>query len=130
MKLFFSKGYLFLNPDVKKAKVNPLWHYLRYGIRERRTNGYPVGYGKHSCKIRNTSFFFNEVDYLEQNPDVKQKGMDAWEHYVCHGYNEKRNLSKFEAAVHFFSDLSSGKVTKLFLYSAMKEKCSSVCGGV
>jgi len=34
--LFDSEYYLQKYPDVKKANINPLWHYVKYGWKEGR----------------------------------------------------------------------------------------------
>jgi hypothetical protein len=33
---------------------------------------------------------FNAMNYLELNPDVRQAGLTAAEHYMLHGFREKR----------------------------------------
>ena len=53
---FDSKYYLQENPDVAKAKVNPILHYLQFGWKEGR----------------NPSPLFNTNDYISFRPDIVQ----------------------------------------------------------
>lgn len=39
---FYPKGYLLLNPDVAMENCSPIYHFLKYGLWEGRTNGYPM----------------------------------------------------------------------------------------
>lgn len=57
-KLWNKRYYLKNNPDVKKAKIDPVYHYLKYGWKEGR----------------NPSAVFNTKSYLEANPDARDSG--------------------------------------------------------
>ena len=63
----FDRGYYLLaNPDVRKADVDALWHYLRVGWKEGR----------------NPSPLFDTAFYLNSNPDVMQLSINPLVHYV------------------------------------------------
>ena len=64
--LFDSEYYLANNEDVRKAKINPIMHYLRFGWKEGR----------------NPSEQFNNKAYLSQRPDVKVAGICPLVHYL------------------------------------------------
>ena len=70
--LFDSKYYLANNEDVKKAKINPIKHYLKFGWKEGR----------------NPSEKFNGNDYLNKRPDVRVAGICPLVHYLKFGKNE------------------------------------------
>lgn len=72
---FDADWYLLQNPDLVKAKINPLKHYIQFGVIEGR----------------NPSPFFNTKFYLEQNPDVRLSGLNPLLHYLEFGHYEKRS---------------------------------------
>ena len=72
--LFSASWYLDRYPDVAKAQISPLAHYLEHGWREGR-NPHP--------------FFANDW-YLQRNPDVAQSGTNPLLHYLEHGWKEGR----------------------------------------
>src|SRR5260370_314746 len=74
-RLFDTSYYLEQNPDVAKAGVNPLHHYLRRGAAE----------GRDPHPLFDTSY------YLEQNPDVAKAGVNPLFHYLRHGAAEGRD---------------------------------------
>ena len=49
---------------------------------------------KRQIEIVRKSPLFDAKWYLEQNPDVREKGIDAAKHYVKFGWKEGRNPSK------------------------------------
>ena len=69
---FDSKYYLKENPDVSKAKVNPILHYLQFGWKE----------------DRNPSEEFDGNEYLNKRPDVRVTGICPLVHYLRFGINE------------------------------------------
>ncbi|WP_294488367.1 rhamnan synthesis F family protein [uncultured Mailhella sp.] len=79
-KNFFAEGYLFLYPDVAESGMDPWEHYIRYGKKEGRTNGFPC------------SFQFSAEEYLELNQDVAESGINPWKHYVLYGHKEGRKI--------------------------------------
>ena len=67
---FFDKEYyLSNNDDVKKAKVDPIKHYLKFGWKEGR----------------NPSAEFDGNEYLNQRPDVRVAGICPLVHYIKFG---------------------------------------------
>jgi len=73
--LFDPAYYLINNPDVRKADVNPLMHFIKYGWREGR----------------NPSICFDTKFYLAQNADVKRAGINPLFHYLRFGKIEGRS---------------------------------------
>ena len=71
--LFDSDYYLTNNEDVKKAKMNPIKHYLQFGWKEGR----------------NPSSKFNGNEYLNKRPDVRVAGICPLIHYLKFGKEEK-----------------------------------------
>ena len=71
--LFDSEYYLSQNEDVKKAKMNPIKHYLKFGWKEGR----------------NPSAEFNGNEYLNKRPDVRVAGICPLVHYIRFGKEEK-----------------------------------------
>lgn len=67
--------YLHKYPDVKRRKMEPAKHYLKYGAREGRNPG-PA---------------FDTRGYLQQNPDVVASGTNPLVHYLRYGMQEGRS---------------------------------------
>ena len=70
--LFDSEYYLANNEDVKKAKVDPIKHYLQFGWKEGR----------------NPSLEFNGNEYLNKRSDVRVAGVCPLVHYLKFGKDE------------------------------------------
>ena len=66
--LFDHAYYLRSYPDVRKAKVDPLMHFIRYGWKEGR----------------NPNGKFNTKSYLDLHPDVENSGLNPLIHYCSH----------------------------------------------
>ena len=71
--LFDSEYYLSQNEDVKKAKMNPIKHYLKFGWKEGR----------------NPSAEFDGNKYLNKRPDVRVADLCPLVHYIKIGKKEK-----------------------------------------
>ena len=71
--LFDSEYYLANNEDVKKAKVDPIKHYLQFGWKEGR----------------NPSAKFDGNEYLNKRPDVRAAGVCPLIHYLKFGKDEE-----------------------------------------
>ena len=71
--LFDSEYYLTNNEDVKKAKVDPIKHYLKFGWKEGR----------------NPSAEFDGNEYLNKRPDVRVAGICPLVHYIKFGKEAK-----------------------------------------
>ncbi len=75
---YFDPAYYLLTyPDVRKADVDPLSHYIAHGWREQR----------------NPARTFDTNYYLKTNPDVRQAGIDPLIHYLSYGQFEGRSTS-------------------------------------
>lgn len=78
LKPYFDRDYyLSSNPDVARAGVNPLQHYILTGWREGR----------------DPTPDFSSSLYLQANPDVRDQQMNPFFHYIRFGRAEKRSLS-------------------------------------
>ncbi|MCF8365316.1 MAG: glycosyltransferase [Bacteroidales bacterium] len=74
--LFDVSFYLIDNPDVKKAGIDPMVHYLEYG----------------GFEDRNPSENFDSAFYLNEYPDVKASKINPLLHYVKYGKKENRRI--------------------------------------
>jgi len=72
--MFDERYYLNNYPDVIKADMDPLWHFVCLGWKERR----------------NPSKSFNTNFYLSMNNDVKQSGINPLIHFIKFGKKEDR----------------------------------------
>lgn len=75
---YFDPAYYLLhNPDVRKADVDPLWHFINYGWREGRS----------------PNSWFETNYYLDSNPDIKKSDANPLVHYIQFGQKEGRQPS-------------------------------------
>ncbi len=74
---FDTEYYLSHNPDVAKAGIDPLLHFLQSGGQEGR----------------NPSEKFHTLFYLDTYKDVSDDGMNPLLHYLLHGKKEKRHIA-------------------------------------
>jgi hypothetical protein len=72
---FDTEWYLKTYPDVAKAGINPLYHYLKYGWKENRN----------PCKG------FSTCLYLSFNPDAEQSGANPLVHFLKNNHSETRD---------------------------------------
>lgn len=75
--LFDPDYYHYTNPDVYKAGINPLLHFLQFGHREGR----------------NPSPYFDTKFYLSQNQDVEETAINPLTHWILFGRYEGRDPS-------------------------------------
>ena len=73
--LFDERWYLSQYPDVQKAGVDPLMHYLQSG----------------AIEGRDPNPYFDSDWYLRNNPDVAAAGINPLRHYLHNGANEQRD---------------------------------------
>ena len=71
---FDSRYYLLNNPDVRRADIDPLSHFIKYGWKEGR----------------NPSEKFDINYYLQINSDVKKANINPLVHYLKFGHYEGR----------------------------------------
>lgn len=72
--LFDERYYLLTYPDVRRADIDPVWHFLKFGAAEHRNPGRG----------------FDTRFYLEHNPDVDPSVINPLVHYLLHGRCEGR----------------------------------------
>jgi len=77
--LFDEQWYLACHPDVVRAEVNAVAHYLKYGAYEGR----------------DPSPLFQTAYYLSRNPDVAEARINPLVHYVLWGEKEGRDPNPF-----------------------------------
>ena len=102
-KLFDSKYYLENNPDVAAAGINPLYHYLAYGIAE----------GRNPNPLFDTSY------YLKNNPDVAAAGINPLYHYLTYGIAEGRNPNPLFDTSYYLEnnpDVAAAGINPLYHY--------------
>ena len=106
-KYFNKRWYLKMYPDVKKAGVNPVKHYLQFGWKEGR----------------NPSKKFSTNDYLDLNADVKRAKINPLLHYEKYGKKEGRKFqnqkcsSVFYKLAQFIRTFKNKKIKKIVLFS-------------
>ncbi|MCG2643805.1 MULTISPECIES: glycoside hydrolase family 99-like domain-containing protein [Bradyrhizobium] len=110
--LFDTAWYIATNPDVTSSRVNPLLHYARIGEPAgtrpnphfdpawyRTTYGLtpnesPLG---HYLANRKGAYSpipeFDAQYYLSTYPDIRDAGVDPFEHFMSYGFKEGRNPS-------------------------------------
>lgn len=71
---FDKQWYLEQYPDIAKSTMDPVEHYLKFGVLE----------------ARNPSPKFDTKFYITQNPDVAESGYQPLLHYIQHGQMEHR----------------------------------------
>ena len=99
--LFCADWYLQANPDVARAKCDPVWHFCNVGGKEGRA----------------PSPAFDGNDYLKRYPDVQKKGMVPLLHYLRHGAKEHRRFRPIPTALSAFEWLK-GYVLRSGLFDA------------
>lgn len=110
--------YLFLNPDVASAGVDPTRHYLEYGKNEGRkylasspfletaTLEFAKAHElsdllkgsklprRHPQRVLRAFSGFDALNYVTTNPDLKIKPADALDHFISYGWLEGRKPSR------------------------------------
>ncbi len=108
--LFDVKYYLFTYPDVRQHDIDPIMHYIKYGVHEER----------------NPSAHFNTNYYLSVYQDIDVNKINPLFHYIVFGYKENRNPSvsfdtKFYLETH--KDVQENRINPLlhFIQYGQKE---------
>jgi len=73
--LFDTEYYLTNYTDVRKADIDPVWHYIKFGWKEGR----------------NPSLYYNTNFYLDKNTDVTDENINPLFHYIKFGKGEGRD---------------------------------------
>lgn len=105
--VFDREFYMLSNPDVKIGKIDPLQHYIEYGMKECR-NPHPlfdvewfVQQHPEAADDPFTSYLngigtrphplFDGAWYLHHYPDVRTEGLHPFVHYTKYGQGENRS---------------------------------------
>ena len=84
---FDEKYYLKKYPTIKKSGINPLLHYIIFGIKENKMPSHKFN------KIYTTlkdSEWFDEKYYLKKYPTIKKSGINPLLHYIIYGNKENK----------------------------------------
>jgi glycosyltransferase involved in cell wall biosynthesis len=82
--LFDPHYYLANNPDVRRADINPLKHYVKHG----------------GLEGRNPSEIFDAAFYINAYQDVRAAGINPLAHFILYGQKEgRRGLVKSEKSI-------------------------------
>ena len=108
---FSSGAYLFDNPDVRTARLNPLLHYLRYGIDEGRTAKDIYGRISGAAEpmddqsIARLRGHFDQAFYAAANPDLKKED-DLFSHFMRVGWRQNRDPAPWFSIKDYLRDNS------------------------
>ncbi len=72
-QIFDAKYYLAANPDVRAAGIDPLRHYLEYGLKEGR-KPHPLAGNPH--------LLFDPESYAREHPEIAAQGVNPLVHYL------------------------------------------------
>ncbi|RAP54353.1 MAG: hypothetical protein BZ137_02655, partial [Methanosphaera sp. rholeuAM130] len=101
-KYFDPKSYVEYNPDLKNVDIDPLIHFIKYGINETRRyrrpkltaddfKKYPQLYELYDVIYE--SSLFDEAYYMKNNPSLMDSGEDSIIHYLRCGIDLDLNPS-------------------------------------
>lgn len=142
---FDSLWYQETNPEVAEQKLNPLYHYLKFGECEGRQPSihfdpawYRQRYGlagnecvlAHYLRHRRSSLFapipeFDVQFYTDTYPDIAAAGIDPFEHYLNWGYREGRNPSASFNTIYYVQTHLRGDHSENPLIHFLKNRGSS-----
>lgn len=88
---FSTAHYLDTNSDVRAARINPYFHFLAEGRREGRSSRPAGSWAPRSEVRRAMAGEFDTEFYFARNPDVRDAGADALEHFLEFGWKEGRD---------------------------------------
>ena len=92
--LFDEKYYLTTYDDIRKADINPIKHYIKYGWKEGR----------------NPSEKFDTNFYLDSYPDVRDAGVNPLVHFIKYGKKEGRKVHSLESVS---KEINNSKIKKI-----------------
>jgi len=102
-KLFDDEYYLKTYPDVERAGVNPVEHFIAHGASE----------------LRNPSEWFHTRFYVHKNPNVAASGLNPIVHYLQDGARKGLRPHPFFDGVYYqrrYSDVNTSGVNPLSHY--------------
>lgn len=92
---FDAIDYVETHSDVREAGIEPLSHYIEYGIYEGRQYKALVDYVDDAfIEYKQTNLFLPEWYYMI-NEDLRDSGINAIEHFIIHGQFEFRNPNPY-----------------------------------
>lgn len=106
--LFDIKYYLFNYNDIRKNDIEPIEHYLKYGVKD----------------SRNPSKNFNTSWYINQYKDVKASGINPLVHYILYGQKEGRKINNIKKVAKIINKRPKRKTNNyndILLYGALKK---------
>jgi len=83
--LFDDNFYLTEYQDIKKAQIDPLYHWIKVGVNENRR----------------PNFYFDTTYYKKNNNDVVKSYMNPLKHWILYGCNEGRFPNEFFDPVYY-----------------------------
>jgi hypothetical protein len=118
--LFDRTWYIAQNPDVRDSKIDPVKHYVYYGMQEGRRPNPDIemenytrivtakagitenpliryiltGKFESDYAIIEKSGLFDGAWYLQKYPDLRASGIDPLKHYILYGEKEHRQPNK------------------------------------
>lgn len=104
---FSTNYYLNRYPDIKKANVDPFYHYLKIGIKENRVISDSLNQNSNDnsevnvIELNFVKKYFDRDFYVNTYPDIKQIS-DPLLHYYLYGWKEGRDPSDFFSTTMFF----------------------------
>lgn len=123
---FDTHYYLETNPDIRAASINPLLHYVMYGMAEgrqclphNRRKRAPEQVDAECEAIRPTGLFDPDF-YLSMYADIQPKPADALRHYCEIGWLQGRNPSdRFDTTAYLeaYGDIANAGVNPLWHYA-------------
>ena len=118
--LLFSTGrYLEYNGDVEGSGMNPLVHFVRYGMDSSRKFNFGLSYTQYkNFEYKSTKEnLFNLEYYLTLYPNIPKK--QALAHYLTKGYEERKNPSIYFDTTCFLEnncDIANSNLNPLLFY--------------
>jgi hypothetical protein len=118
---FSTSGYLAANPEVSRANINPLAHFVLIGRAQGRGPGKEHD-GTSSADI--VSWIEPEFDarhYVRQFPDASASGFSPLSHFMSIGWKQGRNPNAFFSTRYYIeqnADVRSAKVNPFYHFVA------------
>lgn len=118
---FSTSGYLAANPEVSRANINPLAHFVLIGRAQGRGPGKELD-GTSSADV--ASWIEPEFDarlYLRQFPDVSAAGFSPLSHFLNIGWKQGRNPNAHFSTRYYIeqnADVRSAKINPFYHFVA------------